>query len=69
MKKMLKRLGGSSEGRILGDQTFAAISAVEGISLSASSKKRLQAMKDRKLTTKQQRAEVIRAYRQAKLRG
>lgn len=69
MKKALKRLGGASEGRILGDRTFAAISAVEGISLSPGSKKRLQAMKDRDLSTKQQRAEVIRAYRQAKLRG
>lgn len=66
MKKALKR---SSEGRILGDQTFAAISAVEGISLGAGSKKRLQDMKDRNLTSKQQRAEVIRVYRQAKLRG
>ena len=35
MKKIVKRVAGSSEGHVLGDRTFAAITAVEGISLSA----------------------------------
>lgn len=69
MKKNVKRTSVSSEAQILGDQTFAAISAVEGISLSASSRTRLESMKKRKLTTEEQRAEIIRAYTDAKSRG
>lgn len=68
MKKNVKRISGSGEGLVLGDQTFAAISAVEGISLSASSRKRLESMKKRQLTTHEQRAEIIRAYTDAKSR-
>jgi len=68
MKKITKRFGGSSEGHVLGDRTFAAITAVEGISLSAASRKRLASMKKRKLTAEEQRTEVIRAYTQAKSR-
>lgn len=68
MKKITKRFGESSEGHVLGDRTFAAITAVEGISLSAASRKRLASMKKRKLTAEEQRTEVIRAYTQAKSR-
>ena len=68
MKKITKSVSGSSEGHILGDRTFAAITAVEGIGLSATSRKRLNAMKERRLTTEEQRTEVIRAYIKAKSR-
>lgn len=68
MKKTTKRLGNSSENHVLGEQTFAAITAVEGISLSEASRKRLASMKKRKLTSEEQRSEIIRAYSEAKTR-
>jgi hypothetical protein len=68
VKKIVKRISLSAEARVLGDRTFAAISAVEGISLSASSRARFHSMKKRKLTTDEQRAEIIRAYTEAKSR-
>jgi hypothetical protein len=46
--------------RILGKETFAAITAVEGLSLSAEGKRRLSISKG--LSSDQRRAEVIRAY-------
>jgi len=52
----------NASSRILGDKTFAAITAVEGLKLSANSKKRMLVMKARKLTPAQKRAEVLRAY-------
>ncbi len=52
----------------MGDETFAAISAVEGISLSVSSRQRLVSMRQRNLTTQEQRAEIIRAYSGTKSR-
>lgn len=66
--KTPKRLAESHGGHVLGERTFAAITAVEGISLSAESRKRLVAMKKRKLTGDEQRSEVIRAYHEAKKR-
>jgi len=68
MKKTAKRLGGISGGHVLGERTFAAITAVEGITLSAASRKRLASMRKRKLTNDEQRSEVIRAYNEAKTR-
>lgn len=50
------------ERRILGDDIFAAISAVEGISLSAASAHRIEGLRGRRLSAGEQRAEVIRAY-------
>ena len=55
-------------GCVLGDQIFAAISAVEGISLSAVSRNRLTSMRNRNLSAEEQRSEVIRAYTDAKSR-
>jgi len=52
----------SASLRILGGRTFAAITAVEGLKLSAASRKRMSAMKVGKLTPAQKRAEVLRAY-------
>jgi hypothetical protein len=46
----------------LGEPTFAAITAVEGVSLSAASRQRLAAMRERNLTPAEQRDEVIRAF-------
>ncbi|MDU0956272.1 MULTISPECIES: hypothetical protein [Bradyrhizobium] len=68
MKKTVKQLVGKSQGHVLGERTFAAITAVEGISLSAAGRKRLASMKKRKLTTEQQRSEVVRAYSETKNR-
>ena len=68
MKKTAKQFRGSTDSCVLGDETFAAISAVEGISLSASSKQRLMSMRQRKLTATEQRAEIIRAYSDTKSR-
>ena len=66
MKKISKRLG--SEVHVLGDRTFAAITAVEGVRLSAASRQRLSDMNRRKLSPEEQRSEVIRAYVDAKTR-
>ena len=68
MKKTGKRLSGTGDGHVLGQRTFAAITAVEGISLSPASRKRLADMKKRKLSQDEQRSEVIRAYVDAKSR-
>ncbi len=68
MKKAIKRLASTGDGHVLGQRTFAAITAIEGISLSAASRKRLAAMKKRKLSNDEQRSEVIRAYTEAKSR-
>ncbi|MBZ9603188.1 hypothetical protein [Phyllobacterium chamaecytisi] len=68
MKKTIKRVVGASDGHVLGDRAFAAITAVEGIRLSETSRERLASMKTRKLTAEEQRTEVIRAYVEAKSR-
>ncbi len=68
MKKTGKRLSEAEDTHVLGQQTFAAITAVEGISLSSTSRKRLADMKKRKLSHDEQRSEVIRAYVDAKSR-
>jgi hypothetical protein len=67
-KKTGKRLSASGDVHIIGHRTFAAITAVEGISLSAASRKRLADMKKRKLSQDEQRSEVIRAYVEVKSR-
>lgn len=69
MKKTTKGLKPSMTGHVLGQRTFAAITAVEGINLGAASRKRLADMSKRKLSPDDQRSEVIRAYRDAKSRG
>jgi hypothetical protein len=66
MKKISNRLGG--DAHVLGDRTFAAITAVEGVRLSTASRKRLSDMNSRKLPADEQRSEVIRAYVDAKAR-
>ena len=58
----------TGEGHVLGDRTFAAITAVEGISLSNASRNRIQSMRKRQLSPAQQRDEVIRAFTEAKTR-
>lgn len=69
MKKPPKGLKPSASRHVLGQRTFAAITAVEGISLSAASRKRLTDMNKRKLSPDDQRTEVIRAYRDPKSRS
>ncbi len=48
--------------RTLGAETFAAITAVEGLKLNASSPARLHTLKASGLSTDERRAEVRRAY-------
>ncbi len=48
--------------RVLGARAFAAITAVEGLRLSASSRGRLQALKASGLSSEERRKEVLRAY-------
>ncbi len=69
MKKSIKGLKPGASSHVLGQRTFAAITAVEGISLSVASRKRLADLKKRKLSPDDQRAEVIRAYQDTKSRG
>ncbi|OAF07591.1 hypothetical protein [Bradyrhizobium neotropicale] len=66
MTNKRKGSGINSSSRILGDRTFAAISAVEGLKLGKASKERLSALNKSKLTPAQKRAEVLRAYVQPK---
>ncbi|MBP8234523.1 hypothetical protein [Rhizorhabdus sp.] len=68
MKKINRGLKASDSGVVLGQRTFAAITAVEGIGLSAASRKRLSDLKKRKLSADDQRYEVIRAYQDANTR-
>jgi hypothetical protein len=58
----------ATASRILGAKAFAAMSAVEGLRLAPSSKKRLDDMEERKLSPAQKRAEVLRAYAPGKSR-
>ena len=67
-KKTVKQLVEKSPGHVLGERTFGAITAVEGISLSAVSRRRLASMKKRKLSAEKQRSEVVRAYTELKNR-
>jgi hypothetical protein len=52
----------SRQSRVIGAQAFAAITAVEGLRLSAAGEKRLAQLRTSNLTPKQRRAEVLRAY-------
>lgn len=65
---MAKPAKKNTTGHVLGDQIFAAISAVEGISLSEASRNRLTSMRSRNLSAEEQRSEVIRAYMNVKSR-
>jgi hypothetical protein len=68
MKKTPKRLVSEGSGYVLGERTFAAISAVEGMKLNVASRKRLASMKKRKLSSEEQRSEIIVAYSGGKIR-
>ena len=66
-KKIRKKLTRSSNtGRILGAKAFEAITAVEGLTLSAAGRKRLKALKTRKMSQDARRAAVVRAYTRTK---
>jgi hypothetical protein len=69
MKKPVSKLVARSSDVVLGDRTFAAITAVEGLELTASSRKRMADMKKRKLSGDEQRSEIVHAYLAAKSRG
>ena len=48
---------------VLGSKAFAAISAVEGLALSAASKRRLASLRASNLSEEERRAEIMRANR------
>jgi len=52
--------------RVLGDKVFAAISAIEGISLKSGSLSRIASVRSRNLSPAEQRAEVVQAYAKLK---
>jgi hypothetical protein len=54
---------GSKSGMILGRDRFAKISAVEGIVLTPSMKKRAASAEQRGLSGEERRREIVRAYR------
>jgi hypothetical protein len=62
MAKLTDKSRISDRSRTLGGRAFAAITAVEGLKLSASGKERLKKLAAEKLLPDQRRAEVVRAY-------
>ena len=63
MKQRTAMRANEQDPRILGAKTFAAITAVEGLSLSADSKKRVDALLSGTLSPDARPAEVVRAYK------
>ena len=55
-----------SSKSVIGTEAFAAITAVEGLTLSVESKSRLANLKAKGLNNDERRAEIIRAYRAAR---
>lgn len=68
MGKKIIATAKSDKTRVLGPKVFAAIAAVEGLHLTAASKKRLAVLRGSNMTPDQQRAEIMRAYAPAKVR-
>lgn len=62
MKRNSKTQSPKSASCVIGPRAFAAITAVEGLSLSSESKKRLADLRRSDLSQAQRRAEVVRAY-------
>lgn len=58
---------GSSKGFVLGRKSFAAIAAIEGLTLRSEGEERLE--RTRALSQAQRRAETIRAFSGAQKRG
>lgn len=66
MKKRVGKQTVRQHPHILGDQVFAAITAVEGVGLSANSRERLARLDGKGLTQSQKRAAVLAEYRSRK---
>ena len=62
MSKRTVPAASKANSRVIGSRAFAAITAVEGLRLSATSKKRLATLRESGLTPAERRAEVVRAY-------
>jgi hypothetical protein len=62
----IKPMTRQSSKSVIGTKAFAAITAVEGLTLSAASKTRLANLKANCLNNDERRAEIIRAYRAAR---
>jgi hypothetical protein len=60
---MASRVSRKKLSAVIGAKAFAAITAVEGLRLSAASRQRLQRLKSSGLAGEERRAEVLRAYR------
>jgi hypothetical protein len=64
MRKSTTKPNSRNAPTVLGRKTFAAISAVEGLKLSAAGRRRISSP----LTPDQRRAEVLKAYLDLKMR-
>jgi hypothetical protein len=64
MKKRSPKAGGRRDSKVLGSVAFAAISAVEGLELTPAGRKRVL----KSTPPDERRAEVLRAYANAKTR-
>jgi hypothetical protein len=62
MSKNQHRTLSKATAQVLGGRAYAAIAAVEGLRLSAASKKRIASLRASNLTPEERRAEVVRAY-------
>lgn len=62
MPKSRTQKPAAGNGPVLGARAFAAITAVEGLRLSAASRRRLEVLKASGLTGDERRAEVLRAF-------
>lgn len=62
---MASRSPKKAPSTVIGAEAFAAISAVEGLTLGPASKRRLERLKASGLSGDERRAEILRAYRSA----
>jgi len=67
MRRVVKAKALNSKCYVLGKKSFAAISAMEGLSLRTDSAERLE--RNRSMTFEERRAETIRAFSATRKRG
>lgn len=63
MSSSRRKFALTKETYVLGPEAFASISAVEGLHLSAASRRRLDQLKTAGLSHEEMRAAILRAYK------
>lgn len=63
MSSLIDKRKSRPKTHVLGARTFAAISAVEGLQLGSTSRKRLNELKGAGLSQDEKRAVILRAYK------